>query len=397
MGKRGNNEGTIYYSESLKRWVGQFCAGYKPDGKLNRKSVYGKTRKEVAEKIITKQNEVNNKVFVDSSKTTLKDIIINHIEDQFKANKIVANTYFRSKETIKILDKLPIYIKPIQKITIQDINRDLILLNNYANSVIIKVCSIISKGFEQALVMNIIPNNPFTIKGAITRPKSFKKDKEIDSLTINEQQALIKELNKNKDKYKYHDVFILALYTGLRVGEILALRYEDKEDNILHITKTVSKDENGNIILSESTKTYAGIRDIPVTPFIEYIFNKNKTGLIFTDKDKLINPSIINSHFKRIAKNCDIRVINTKQKKYDTIVNLKSSAVNTHMLRHTYATRCIEAGMSAVVLQRLLGHKDIQTTLNTYTSVFNQFKEVEIQKYINYMNSFNANLMQHQI
>ena len=54
------------------------------------------------------------------------------------------------------------------------------------------------------------------------------------------------------------------------------------------------------------------------------------------------------------------------------------------MLRHTFATRAIESGMSAVVLQRLLGHKDIETTLNTYTSVFNKYKEAELEKVNDY-------------
>ena len=55
------------------------------------------------------------------------------------------------------------------------------------------------------------------------------------------------------------------------------------------------------------------------------------------------------------------------------------------MLRHTYATRFIEAGGSAKVLQKLLGHSKIETTLNTYASVFDTFKEDENQKYIEYM------------
>ena len=55
------------------------------------------------------------------------------------------------------------------------------------------------------------------------------------------------------------------------------------------------------------------------------------------------------------------------------------------MLRHTYATRCIESGMSPVVLQKLLGHKNIKTTLNTYTTVFDKFKEEEINKNIQYL------------
>lgn len=62
--------------------------------------------------------------------------------------------------------------------------------------------------------------------------------------------------------------------------------------------------------------------------------------------------------------------------------------ISTHCLRHTYETRCIEAGMTAVVLQRLMGHKDVTVTLNTYTSVFNKFKEDELEKVSTYL-SFN--------
>ena len=65
--KRGNGEGTIYFSETLNKWVGQFTAGKKENGYINRKTVYGNTRKEVAQKIIEKQSEVNKKIFVKRS------------------------------------------------------------------------------------------------------------------------------------------------------------------------------------------------------------------------------------------------------------------------------------------------------------------------------------------
>ena len=107
--------------------------------------------------------------------------------------------------------------------------------------------------------------------------------------------------------------------------------------------------------------------------------------MIFSDNDKFILPSTIYAHFKRICKNAEIKVTTTKKKKRhkdgkEVYVNLKTSAVSTHMLRHTFATRCIEAGINPVVLQKILGHKDIQVTLNTYTDVFNKFKNKEIEK-----------------
>lgn len=58
--------------------------------------------------------------------------------------------------------------------------------------------------------------------------------------------------------------------------------------------------------------------------------------------------------------------------------------ISTHSLRHTYGTRCIEAGMKPVTLQRLMGHKDITVTLNTYTSILNIFKEDEVNKLNDY-------------
>ena len=66
-----------------------------------------------------------------------------------------------------------------------------------------------------------------------------------------------------------------------------------------------------------------------------------------------------------------------------------SSDVNTHMLRHTFATRCIEAGVRIEVLQKLLGHSDIQTTINTYGKIYDYLSQNALTKYSNYMNETN--------
>ena len=91
--------------------------------------------------------------------------------------------------------------------------------------------------------------------------------------------------------------------------------------------------------------------------------DNNKDNLLFTSKnDTLVFTNNVNYRLKRILKAMGIE------------------GISSHSLRHTFGTRCIEAGMRAVAVQRLLGHKDVAVTLNTYTTIFDRYKEQEIEK-----------------
>lgn len=389
---RGNGQGTfykIYYKDKdgnntdrVKYYVGQVTVGKNEKGKPIKTTIYSKTSKECQLKVNEILMQLNNKTFVQKNDINIISILQNIAEHDLTANRIKETTYLRRLEDIKIIQKMKIANMNIQDITIKDINKDLLTIVNYSNSTIAKVYQTISSAFNYALLNKIVNENPFLIKGAIQKPKSNKENKKVEAFTVEEQKLFLKELEKD---YKYKDIFYIALYTGMRIGEILALRKSDidLENNTISITKTLSKDRNDKVILGKSTKTYSGNRTIPFLNILRPTLEKlqhDKEDFLFLNNNKFIVPSTINSHLKRICKNAGIReTIYTFERKGKNI-NLKISNVNTHMLRHTYATRCIEGGMQAVVLQKLLGHKDIQVTLNAYTSVFNRFKEEELQK-----------------
>lgn len=378
-GRRGNGEGSIYYSDKLNRWVGQFTAGVKTNGMPNRKSVYGKTRKDVAEKITKALNEIKEHSYVDKSDITLEYLIREHIEDKYNANKISDATYLRNIETLKRIKNsgYDLTTMNVQKITNQDIKKFFNCITDYSNSSIDKMYRFINVAFKKAVAQKLIHINPLDNRDEIIKPKSSKADKEVEALTLEEHKKLIDVLDNLETNHPYKNVIKLMLFTGMRVGEVLALTKESIDDKYIHIKVSLTKDSKGNVIMGTTTKTYNSIRDIQIISVVQDILDEVKRNytpnsqhlLFYDEKDKcLIKPAEINNYLKRIAK------------KYNIVDN-----IHNHMMRHTFATRCIESGMTAVVLAKKLGHKDVSVTLNTYTSVFSKFEDTQDDRFLKYL------------
>ena len=373
--KRENGEGSITYHKASQRYMAQYTTSAG-----ERKTMYQRKNETLTDfkKRFTKTiNDINQGTYIEKVNKTFIEILKEYVQNKYDTNKVSARTHIRDLETVKQIEKTckDIVNLPIQKITVNHIRKVLPNLTIYSNNSIDKIYRLINKTFKIAVSDRLIPFNPMENE-SISKPKSHTPNKSIEALTLEEHKRLIEVLERQEHKYKY--IILLQLYTGMRIGEVLALSIKDIDykNNTITISKTLTRDENDKTIMGDTTKTENSKRTILMNDKVKSILKQaqkrqmtNINGLLFYDNEKntYITPSEINSYLKRLNKKENI-----------------TSNLHTHMLRHTYATRCIESGMQAKALQKILGHKKIQTTLDTYTSVFKEFSQNELEKVTQY-------------
>ena len=344
-----------------------------------RKTFTGSTEEEALEKMYKYKLEMKKSGNTIEFKKTEKTIanLAQEIEDsKYRMGKTKANAYNTNMSTLTRIKKYKFANIPIDRVTRKQIEDFLQEERVKSNSTIKKDYRMLKYVYEYASHRMHIINNFFEGINAIERPKSLKEDKDVVALTITEQNKLEDYLEIHSSRYK--NIILLCLYTGMRIGEVLALNYTDDidlENKMIKITKTLTKDRNKKTVIGP-TKTKSGKRNIEINELTEDIIknsinnkieNKNKI-LYCQENGQLYVDNTINSAFKRICKNAGI-----------------AKPVNTHMLRHTFATRCIEAGVDLPVLQKLMGHANIETTINTYGDIYNYYKQKETQKVIDYL------------
>lgn len=380
--RRPKGTGSIWQDKTTKKWKGQIQIGVLPSGRRKLKTVTGDSQKEVKWKLEAIKKDLLMDNIVDTSQLTIPELAKMVNDNRKSLNQKDTSAYNRTAYSIHNIEDSAIGQIPIQKVTDRQLSAYYsLLIDKYSDSSIKKIYTQINVAYKKAIKMNIVKAN---INEDIPRPKSKLKTRKVNALTIEQQKQVVDALiTDNKEPYK--TMLLLSLFTGMRMGEVGALYLSDIdfENATISIERTLTRGDNDKYIIGENAKTEAGTRTIKVIPYVidllsDYVNNfykKRKDKLIFTRNDNLITVSQVNSYYKRLI---------TRYKISDT-----ADDFNQHQLRHTYATRSIESGMSAKVLQKKLGHTDIKVTMNTYADVFSQFEDTEDEKLTKYLQSIN--------
>ena len=176
---------------------------------------------------------------------------------------------------------------------------------------------------------------------------------------------------------------LLCLYTGIRIGELCALRWGDIDFNrkcyyIEHTVLRVKCDDyyNKTKLIVGNPKTFSSRRIVPLPDFLIPILKRYKTDdniFIFSCKDSPRDPRTFEAYFERL------------------LVKAKIDKINFHALRHTFATRSLEAGMDIKTLSEILGHSSYRVTLDIYVHSSFDLKKDSLNGLVNYLNKGRKN------
>ena len=243
--------------------------------------------------------------------------------------------------------------RKVNLITNDDVQR--FINNKLASGLCEKTCR------DILIVLKMIIN--FAVKKKYCNPIIFdiifptkKKQKKLEVLSIEEEGKILKYLNYNFD-FKNLGILI-CLYSGLRIGEICALQWKDIDLNlkVIKISKTLQRiydKRKKTKVIIDTAKTINSIREIPIADTLYRIIESfyklvNKDFYVLTNSLKYTEPRTYRKYFENVLDLLNIRKI------------------KFHGLRHTFATRCIEAKVDYKTLSVILGHSNISTTLNLY-------------------------------
>ena len=371
MSRRGEN----IRKRKDGRWEARYPSGVNEKGQKTYSSVYGDTYKEAKEKRNWVLQHQNSYPKVLSNKPLFSQILELWITDNrihLKNATIYRYSYLIETHILPELGGIQ-----VDQITSTVINAFLAkklsdgridgrggLSTAYVRSIMLVINSALQFATENRLC------NPLLTQ--IHKPPL--QSKELAVLSKDEQRKLESVLLTDMNETKLG--IYISLYTGLRIGEICALSWEDIDiaNRTIYVRHTLTRirvNENGKTVTKNSIdtpKTKSSLRCIPICSTLVQVLNDylpNVTSeYVVSNKAGFVSPRTFEYRYKKIMKESKI------------------SFINYHGLRHTFATRCIESGVDVKSLSEILGHANVSITLNTYVHSSMELKRAQIEKLV---------------
>lgn len=396
-GKRGHGEGSIYQRPD-GRWTAQVTTGKNAEGKQKRVTYYGKTRKEVQDKLDQARGEIRTGSFVEPTKLTLGEWLNRWLYDYMKPS--IRPTTWASYETTVRVHIIPtlghVQLKKLQAADLQRLYNDKAKNGKVDGSgglssrMIHYIHLVVHSALKQALKEGIISRN---VSEATKLPKLVYKEKQ--PFTTAEMRIFLSALKEDR----LYMAFLLEFATGLRRGELLALRWQDIDfkKGLLRVRQSLTRAQvddakTKTALIFQEPKTKQSKRDVPIPASILAELKSfkawqsekeklplgeayQKNDLVFCTVDgRPMDPrNLLRLHTNTIKK------INKKIEKEAEEKNIKDykllPKVSFHDLRHTFATMLLEMNEHPKVVQEILGHTKISITLDIYSHVSNDLKE----------------------
>lgn len=371
MSKRGEN----IYKRKDNRWEGRYQKSVDVNGRTKLGYVYGKTYREVKEKLQIMKTE-SFETPKDNITVTFEKV---SIEWMHKEKLIIKESTYSKYAKILENHLLPEFSKmEIQRINSFAVNQ--FVAKKLKNGRLDGKGGLSAKTVQD-LVMVLksilkMAEDEYSCKVQIKNAVlPDRKKRKISVLTVDEQRILSEYAMEDIHDYKRLGL-LMCMVTGMRLGEICALRWSDLDlsDGILKIRYTLQRIQNISAKASEKTsviidtpKTNSSIREIPLTNSMTSILSavkpREEDSYFLTGRiDKYMEPRTYQYYFSR------------------TIGQLNITPLNFHGLRHTFATRCIENGFDTKSLSEILGHSNVNITLNRYVHTSMDAKKRQMER-----------------
>ena len=357
------------YQRKDGRWAGQVWVTTS-SGQRKRKTIYGSSRQEVKQKITLFNVEVATKGYVETSDMSIEQFLSEWVENLESVRFNTRNSYE---------DNIRLHINPhigrikIQKLRALDIQR--LLSTIEAKGLSPRTCqyifAILRKALNQAVKWNMINFNP---SDGVDRPRVPKY--EIQPLTAKEAKKFLDTAKERKDPF--YPLFLLALSTGMRSGELLGLEWQDVDlenkrisvrHTLINKTKTLAEPKTAR------ARRVIELSDLAVQALNEHKKNQAKIRLqasSWSSTYDLVFPTEIGTPFDHSHL--------TQRHFLPILKDAGLPRIRFHDLRHTAATLLLQAGEHPKVVQEMLGHSTISMTLDTYSHVLPSMQKEAAKK-----------------